>query len=361
MKKLPFFAGVLLPFAMVAAFQWTMDPTYIFGNRNGNFIWWNQPRISIAFVLRRMKVEGLTLGSSRADTIPLVHPAWSGLRVMKIVLPSATFTEERQFLEHAQAIHPIKKIIVEMSHENVTNPIPAQFSPDRLLHLTEPNHPFRYNLSIVTDVARTLYSADTIQEGVMAFLQVPWTQHLNYYGSIESLKKKFGMHADGTKQEQKQPMEELKKILEFGAEHDIEMHFFISPLFVPYEEQEISRIGIDTLEKWKRDLVRIFAEVARKKGKTAALWDFSGYNTITLVPMPASGDIYETPWFSDISHFKEVTGTMILDRIFGTCREPCTIPPDFGVQLTPENIEERLAKFRADHVEYLETHKASAY
>ncbi|MFH1443772.1 MAG: hypothetical protein ABIG34_00070 [Candidatus Peregrinibacteria bacterium] len=359
MKKGFFFVGLILPFVIVVAFQWFVDPIYIFGRREGSFWWWKQPRISIAFVTRKVKGEALSMGSSRNANIPSTHNGWDGMRVMKIVLPAATYTEERQYLEHAQAVHPLKKVTVEMSYSNIDQQIPAQFNPDRLLHITEPTNQFRYNLSIVTDIARALFSADTIQEGVLEFLRVSFEEHVRYYERISSFKKIFKIATNGIPQKQDHPMDELRKMLEFSAAHDIETFFFITPLWAPKEESEVSRFGFDTLEQWKRDLVTLFEEEERKSGKTFALWDFSGYNTVTLEEMPASGNISNTRWFWDISHFKEITGEMILDRIFGTCTEPCAIPEDFGVRLTPENIEEHLAKVREDRARYLQEHPVS--
>lgn len=357
MKKLPFLLGFLLPFLCIALFQWYRDPMYLFGRQEGDLWWWKQPRVAAAFITRRLKPTALSIGTSRNESIPSGHPGWGGLPVYKIVLPSATYTEERQYIEHAQAFQPLRKVTVEMSYENVYNPVPAQFNPDRLLHITEPTNRLRYALSIVEDISRALFSADAIEEGMIEALHTTWDARIRYYDRFDTFKKALQYSTNGSGRPQEDPLGELKKMIEFGVRHNIEMSFFISPLHAPYEEEEIGRYGYDAMvERWQRDLVRLFAEEARVTGREYPLWDFSGYNSVTTEEIPANGSMWDMRWFSDKSHFKEETGTMILDRMFGTCADPCPIPSDCGVRLTPQNIEEHLATIRQDRERYLRSH-----
>ncbi|MDD5103963.1 MAG: hypothetical protein PHX93_06250 [Candidatus Peribacteraceae bacterium] len=361
MKKIPFFIGLLLPLALVAGLQWSIDPLLVFSREEGGDWWWKQPRLSMPYVMRRVKPASMSMGSSRAGSIPITHRGWNGQRVMKLVLPGATYSEERQFLEHAQAIHPLRVVTLETSYENIYNKIPGQFDPDRLLRVTGQNNRLRFGLRVIQDYMTVLFSADSIEEGIMEFFEVAWTPRLQYYERLDALRKVYGTTGEGNKNNQEDPMKELKDMLTFASDHKIQMYIFISPLRAPYEESEYRRIGFEKTEQWKRDLMRLLTEEKRRSGYTHPLWDFSGYNTVTLEEVPPSGVFYDMRWFSDAAHFKEVTGAMILDRLFDTCAEPCEIPEDFGVQLTPENIEEHLAKVRADRVEYLQTHKAPAY
>lgn len=357
-----FLFGLLLPFIFVAAFQWVIDPLFIFGRRTGELMWWKQPRISAAFILRRVEASGLSIGSSRNQSIPSNHRGWETGHVMQVVLPAATFTEDRLFIEHAHAIHPLRTVTVEMSYENVANSIPSQFNPDRLWHLTEPTNRLQYYVTMATDIARVLYSADSIEEGILESVRITWEGRMKFFARKDAWKATFGIttkasdNVAGNMTPQQEPMEELRKILAFGAEHNINMYFFLSPLRAPYEEEVVARYGFDAIEKWKRDLVVLFAEEARRTGRTYPLWDFSGYHTVTLEEVPPSGVFYDMRWFSDKAHFKEETGSMILDRLFGTCSSPCEIPWDFGVRLTPENIDAHLESIRAARAQYVKTH-----
>ncbi|WP_300454983.1 hypothetical protein [Accumulibacter sp.] len=92
------------------------------------------------------------------------------------------------------------------------------------------------------------------------------------------------------------------------------------------------------VEDWKRKLTDL---VATEGGAAAQLWDFSGYHAFAREPVPGPGDrTTEVRWYWEAGHFKSSLGHEILQRIFerGT--------PDFGLRLTPENIEQHLQNVR---------------
>lgn len=108
-------------------------------------------------------------------------------------------------------------------------------------------------------------------------------------------------------------------------------------------------------QQWKRRLVQILAEESSESGKPAfPLWDFSGFNTITTESVPPPGDL-KTPvkWFWEPSHYKKETGDLILDRILNYQPSAASIPDDFGILLTPTNIEAALAADSQKGAEYL--------
>lgn len=359
MRKSPFAIGFLLPFLCTAFFQWYQDPMFLFSRRpaqDATGWWWKQPRIASAFVLRRLKPTAISIGTSRNESLPSDHSGW-GMPVVKIVLPSATLTEMRQYIEHAQAKRPLRRVTVELSYENVYNRIHTQFNPDRLLHITEPTNRLRYLRSIVEDINRALFSYDAIEEGVIEALHTTWDARLRYYEQFDWLNNELRTTSNTGALPQKDPMDELKKMITFGLDHNINMYFFIAPLYAPYAEEEIARQGYTAMvEQWHRDLVTLFETVNREKGRAYPLWDFSGYNSVTTEEIPAGGTIWDTRWFSDERHFKTTTGKMILDRMFNTCSDPCPIPEDFGVLVTTQNIEEHLVRIRQDRDRYLKSH-----
>ncbi|NEQ87322.1 MAG: hypothetical protein F6K26_47080, partial [Moorea sp. SIO2I5] len=90
------------------------------------------------------------------------------------------------------------------------------------------------------------------------------------------------------------------------------------------------------LEKWKSRLVEI-----------TAVWDFSGYNSITT---EAIGEGMKNYW--DSSHYREEVGDLILNRLFSYQSQ--TVPEDFGVLITPENVESHLGKIRNERESWAE-------
>jgi hypothetical protein len=71
------------------------------------------------------------------------------------------------------------------------------------------------------------------------------------------------------------------------------------------------------------------------------VWDFSSYNSITTEPV---GDIMNN--YADSSHYTPKIGNLVLNRIFAYKED--SVPTDFGVKISPENIKYHLAKIRSD-------------
>ncbi|HAC64211.1 MAG TPA: hypothetical protein DCF68_11885, partial [Cyanothece sp. UBA12306] len=94
-----------------------------------------------------------------------------------------------------------------------------------------------------------------------------------------------------------------------------------------------------TWEQWKRELVKI-----------APVWDFSGYNSITTQPI---NDVMEN--YTDNSHYTEKVGNLVLNRIFSYQLDQ--VPDDFGVLITPENIDNHLKKINQKRKQWLENNQ----
>jgi len=61
-------------------------------------------------------------------------------------------------------------------------------------------------------------------------------------------------------------------------------------------------------------------------------------------------------WYWECSHYRKELGDLILDRIFDHRAEGRTVPEDFGVLLTPANIEAHLARIREEQARYRTSH-----
>lgn len=55
--------------------------------------------------------------------------------------------------------------------------------------------------------------------------------------------------------------------------------------------------------------------------------------------------------YADSSHYAKPVGDLVLNRILGY--QENKVPADFGILITPENIESHLAKIRADREEWV--------
>jgi hypothetical protein len=102
-------------------------------------------------------------------------------------------------------------------------------------------------------------------------------------------------------------------------------------------------------EDWKRGVVAINDEEARKFGKPPLpLFDFSGFNSVTDIALPPADDRSHTvKWFWEPSHYKKAAGDLILSRILDDASPERPVPDDFGIKLSPDNIEDWLVQTRA--------------
>src|SRR5262249_10855883 len=82
------------------------------------------------------------------------------------------------------------------------------------------------------------------------------------------------------------------------------------------------------------------------------LLDFSGYSRVTTEALPDPDSRTEMRFYWDSSHFKEIVGDFVLDRMFGVSHPQRRVPPDFGVELNPATVERALGRVRADQLAY---------
>ncbi len=121
----------------------------------------------------------------------------------------------------------------------------------------------------------------------------------------------------------------LRQIVEEASQAGVEVKIFISPSHAAQWEAVYAAGLWDEMERWKRAVSQI-----------APVWDFSTYNDITTEPIQE-----EMQHYLDGSHYRRHIGDRILDRLF---QDPAEAKSDqFGVLITPRNIEFHLPRLRA--------------
>ncbi|HBB32405.1 MAG TPA: hypothetical protein DDZ80_08585 [Cyanobacteria bacterium UBA8803] len=123
---------------------------------------------------------------------------------------------------------------------------------------------------------------------------------------------------------------DFKSFVELCKQKGITLKVFISPAHATDLEAIRTTGQWQTFEQWKRDIVQI-----------VPVWDFSGYNSVTTEPI--SNHMIN---YVDNSHYTPKIGDLVLNRVLSYQDE--TVPKDFGILLTPENVESHIAKIRAD-------------
>jgi hypothetical protein len=154
----------------------------------------------------------------------------------------------------------------------------------------------------------------------------------------------------------------FKDLIRFARQAGIDLRLFIDPVHARLLlAMRYARLW-PLYEEWKRRLVQILAEESRESGKPAfPLWDFSGFNAVTTETVPPAGDLEtQVKWFWEPAHYKRETGDLILDRVLGHRTSARLVPDDFGILLTPENIESSLAADSQKGDDYLRREAADA-
>lgn len=124
-----------------------------------------------------------------------------------------------------------------------------------------------------------------------------------------------------------------------------EMHLFTSPSNAAVYQLFQAVDLYERYEFWLKELVRINElEAARANKQAFPVWDFGYVNTITAEPIPATDDLKPMRWYWEDQHYRKALGDIVLDRIFDHTEAVRTLPPDFGVRLTSENIAAHLIR-----------------
>lgn len=139
-------------------------------------------------------------------------------------------------------------------------------------------------------------------------------------------------------------------MLAFAAAHDIAFDLVIPPVHADLLEIYHHAGLWPRFERWQRDLASL---VATEGGPAVRLWDFAAYDAYATEPVPASR-AQTMQWFWEPVHFKKPLGALIIRRILGADTG------DFGERLTPQNVEARLARVRAQRDDYLASQPQAA-
>jgi hypothetical protein len=295
-----------------------------------------------------IKPEIIILGSSRAKQG--LDPNHKGFpddtTIYNLGIDGSNTYEILRYLQHSYVNQPnLKKVILGIDHYmfNDFYELQDSFSEKRLgkTHITG------------TDLLNALFSQDALissKNTIIENLGVSKDNKNLTYGDngffyhrepkdgktswrfTNTINQYFGFHKQYKLSENR--FNDFKEIVEFCRKNHIELVVFISPSHATQWEALRVTDRWDSFETWKRKMVEL-----------TPVWDFSGYNSITTEPIK---DVMTN--YVDNSHYTPNIGNFVLNRILSS--EPEQVPQDFGVLMTPENIDEHLAKIRRDREQW---------
>ncbi|MDP3302090.1 MAG: hypothetical protein Q8S36_09015 [Sulfuricurvum sp.] len=137
---------------------------------------------------------------------------------------------------------------------------------------------------------------------------------------------------------------DLREIFQLCKNNHLNLYLYISPAHATLDGEGIIASGnLHRFEIWKKNTTSIANDF------NITLWDFSGYNSITTEKVKTPMKYY---W--DSSHFTERVGDLILAKVL---LNTIVAPSDFGIKLTPKNIDQHLKSTQLRRRQYYELHR----
>ena len=304
----------------------------------------NHDRLYKTIDIINLKPNIILLGSSRMKQG--INPEYSGFskneKVYNLGIDGSNTYELFRYLEHSYVNQPkLKKVILGIDHF-MFNGFDKQ--QDALIEKR-----LGKTHIVITDLINTLFSQDTLIASQNTLKEnwnlTPLPQQLTYgdngffphrrpkdgqtkwrFNNI--IEQYFNFHVQYKLSEER--LQNFEQIVEFCREHNIELIVFISPSHATQWEALRVTNRWESFEQWKRKMVTI-----------TPVWDFSGYNSVTKEPIQDFMNNYV-----DNSHYTPKIGNFVLNRILSHNVED--VPEDFGVLMTPENVDDHLAEIRTD-------------
>lgn len=370
----------------LAAFNWFTDPYWIFEspeikrfNAKKPAIESNQRIFKITNVLR-IHPQALIIGTSREDSgIDPKHPAFIKHTVFNAATSAQPFVESKELLRALNNEGSTPNLVVfGLLFENANvygPPLPPDYSSD---NFSENHFGLLFNLSTVdaslTTVMKNLIGEHpTIDERKDGFRtpnrwidQLSIGQHLAFKNAERNYlldyhfpqpSCKDSLVSVGGSVKSVTPMDELREAIAIAYRSQTDLRLFIGPSHARQWET-IGASGLwDQFENWKRMLVQIVeSEAAKAHASPFPVWDFSGYNSITIEDVPSAHDVKaRMRYYYESSHYTPENGNLVLDRIFNI-KGVQPVPDDFGIRLTSQNIDATLTRIRLSREHYRRTH-----
>lgn len=380
-------------FLLIGAFNWFIDPLGIYNTPMIEGLNALKPEmqdylsISKAYAVKKQKPQAICLGDSTAGAIDPDHPGWSYSPVYNLWLTGANIYEMMRFMQHANAIQPLKEVVLMLDFEHFyATESYSNFKEDYLAvtYDGKKNTGFTIAGYYISDIFATLFSKDALLSSIYAILHQQKESVIIYpNGSYdpeyyfthrlrEGIPRGFGDLAAGDLENdpsdqypseltatERASFDCYRKILQLAYQNNIQLHIAIAPFHVSYWEDYVNNGTWPKIELWKRQLVVINEEEALRAGSPLLpLWDFSVYCEFTEEVVPPVNDA-ETMmrWYWDNGHYKKELADIMLDRIFGYANSVGALYNDFGVLLTSKNIDEHLRNIRINRQHYRDSHQ----
>lgn len=308
--------------------------------------------------------ETVLLGSSRVLMgVPVDHPAYGKGDVCNLALNGTTLVETEGAMGLALRCNPVKRVLFGADFH--------MFSDARKARVAFDQSRFNPHLNLFDYHARNLMGAQATEDSWLLFEQ--WMRSVSpppgsrgfapkllprstsqYELSMKRIRESLtNPGSDADFEFSAERLETFRNMVRRCLKGEIELKVFIPPTHALQLEAIRAAQLWPQFEQWKRNLVRILAEEAATDSIT--LLDFTGFTGYVAEGLPPAGDrTTRMNYYLETSHFTPKLGALILERLLAPAEEGQS--NEFGVRLTPMNIEPHLEKQRADREIYAAAH-----
>jgi hypothetical protein len=259
--------------------------------------------------------------------------------VYDLALPGSSIYEALRYLQHAHAVSPVTQVVLalDLFMFNATRVTESGFSETRLAHTQAGS----LQAGWARDLLTALFSSDALKSSLETIVRQGDPLHVPYlpngahhptrnWRRIQSKGRHRKTFLSNERYSLISPdgwglfqltsddgstlptMETLRQLIAFCYSQDIDLHLLITPIHARKLEV-LWHYGLwSTYELWKQQLTEIVTSVAppHSRSEPFALWDFSGYNSITTESAPPIGDsTTQMQWFWEGSHYHKETST----------------------------------------------------
>lgn len=293
------------------------------------------------------------LGSSRVVYgFGMTLPNWWGERTCNGALGGTSMPEVRAVTEFLLAETDVPRIVLFLDLH--------MFHGDRGYNADFPQSRFNMERSSLTYHAWALTSSSALDFATRTIgLRLPGAGRGRApLGPMAATKREITSYLTSPKLYQRFALseghvEDLEAVIDMVAAENRWLLLVIPPVH-GLQLETMHESGLWEAQKdWRRRMVQV---VADHPGKVVQLWDFASYHEIATEELPIGRLAPKNRFWADVSHMSQLLGLATLTRIRDHWLDRPSVIDDFGVVLTPDNIESHLAELDAGRARYLEEH-----
>lgn len=362
-----FLGVVVAPLAALAVFNAAVDPFGVYpGTALAAFQEYKHEMISRTGkgeLLYHGQYNVLLLGSSRVQLcIDPLHPAWKGASAINLGLAATNMLETSAVFRCALESQPVEEVLLFIDllmfsdHRGMEADFDSsRFNPEKSM--------IDYRLENLVGIRAFKKSRDVLKDyrsGNRSDHAGRGFRNKQDLGSghrqmFKHIIVKFLTHPEAFPhfRYSRQRLGMFDKLVRTCHQRGINLTVVITPTHA-LQLEVIRRARLwNQNEAWKRDLVALL----KCQDKPVRLWDFSGYSIYNTerVPLGSDEQASEMKWFWESSHCKKQLGDLVQHRIAGTEPADQTIPDDFGVLLSADNVEAHLARINVGAQQYVQS------